>query len=47
MLQLGEQLLNKCLFTGLSITKNQLALSAGDHRRTFQLLNDFLGKIQC
>ena len=26
---------------------HQLALTAGDHRRTFQLLNDLLGKVQC
>ena len=27
--------------------QHQLALTAGDHRRTFQLLNDLLGKVQC
>ena len=27
--------------------QHQLALTAGDHRRTFQFLNDLLGKVQC
>ena len=27
--------------------QHQLALTTGDHRRTFQLLNDLLGKVQC
>ena len=34
-------------FCKVEYYQHQLALTAGDHRHTFQLLNDLLGKVQC
>ena len=47
MLQLGEQLLKQKFVCKVEYYQHQLALTAGDHRHTFQLLNDLLGKVQC
>ena len=34
-------------FCKVAYHQHQLALTAGDHRRTFQLLNDLLEKVRC